>query len=97
MGVIAPQTKFTREHIVTGTATLVSGVITVTIPSMTTITGAVGNLSAAAPPAATTSTLSFSFSGNVLTIEGYMPTATADTDLIDSTGTETINYLVTGY
>ena len=97
MGVISPQTKFTKEHIVTGTATLVSGVIAVTIPSMSVITGGFASLSAAAPPGTATSALSCSFSANVLTIEGYMPTATADTALVDSTGTETVNYLVTGY
>lgn len=96
MGVIQPDAKATREHIVTGQATLVSGVIAVTISSMTTITAGFAQLSAAAPPGATTSALSCSFSGNVLTIEGYMPTDNTLTDLIDSTGTETVNYLVTG-
>jgi len=97
MGVIAPQNKFTREFVITRTATLVSGVIAVTIPEMTAITGAVGNLSAAAPPGLTTSTLSFSWATNVLTIEGYMPTGAGDATLIDSTGTETISFFVTGY
>ena len=97
MGVIAPQHKFTREFIISRTATLVSGVIAVTIPEMTVITGAVGNVNAAAPPGTATSALGFTWAGNVLTIEGYMPTTTTDTTLIDSTGTETITFLVTGY
>ena len=97
MGVIAPQTKFTREFLISRTATLVSGVIAVTIAEMTTITGAFGVVNAAAPPGTATSALGFTWSGNVVTIEGYMPTTTTDTTLIDSTGTETISFFVTGY
>jgi len=46
--------------------------------------------------APTTATLSFSVSGNEVTIHGWMPTAADDTALIASTANETVSVVIIG-
>ena len=98
MTIINQNKKITNHHIVVDTVALDgSNPTTVTVPSMTTIVGAVASISIAAPLALSTSTLGVTWSGNVLTIEGYKPTGAGDTTLVDSDGTQTVSYVVFGY
>lgn len=98
MTVVNENKKVTNTKIVVDTVALDgSNPTTVTIPSMTTILGAVVSINVAAPLVLSTSTLGVTWSGNTLTIEGYKPTGAGDTTLVDSDGTQTVSYFVAGY
>lgn len=96
--VFFPDKKTSNLRLVAGTVALDgTNPTTVTISEVSTIVGAIASLNVAAPPGASTSTLGVTWSGNVLTIEGYKPTGAGDTALVDSDGTQSVSYLVMGH
>lgn len=74
---------------------LAAGAVAFTVPFKT-ITGALATILNAAAPGLSTSTLTYSVAGNVVTIKGWMPTSAANPTLIATTGTDTISVLVFG-
>lgn len=90
---IAPEKKSSGVYIIAGTVALDGSNPTDVTLACREILGAVATLNIAAPPGDNTHAVGVSWSGNVLSVEGYKPTSGSDPTLVDSDQTETVAYL----
>ena len=101
MGVIAPQKKFTREYMESGSVALDASNPTVVTTSFSVITACVVSMEDDTAPALGTSIVT-AVPANVanastISIYAWLPESSDDTTLVASTGTETVHWLATGY
>ena len=94
---IDPNKKIDENHVVAGEVTLDgSNPTDVTIVGMSAITGVSLALKGTSAPGVGTSVLSYSISGNVLSVYAWKPTSSSDPTLVASTGAEDVGYVVIG-
>jgi hypothetical protein len=97
MGVINPNTKTSKEHIVSGTIALDGSNPTSVVTGLSTITSATVSRNDASAPGADPTALSWAATGGTLNIYAWKITAADNGALIASTNTDVVSYIVTGY
>lgn len=87
------ETKRQGKEVMIASGALAAGVLAVTT-EFATIDSVQATIQSSTAPL--TVTLTWSVSGNVVTVRGWKPTNASTTTLIATTGTETVNVLIVG-